>query len=428
MKKLLKLLLTVSMVFIVSGCSNEIDTITANPTGVDENLVSGAGEDVSVGTLDLIYQDLRDADGGVVATQKMLDIIAELELDLANNPTLSAIYDARIQSKLLELASSDSYLDDNGVFSERLLVRDLQASLYNISCDSCYGPTYDENNLKIEQTLLCDYTDYINKVLKSEVLTDLLKEQYIYDVKMADNSELIASRDVREVEYFAIPYTSGSTDALDFMTTAIAELVAGKTFDELAQEWYDKQITDLEEEYAKISTEDDENYSIYYQFAYNSNTGVYYNSLEDGLLALKQKIYQNQYVNSFVFNSNDDRSNMEISETLLDLIASETVLSDNVFQIGSDYYLVSPLATGTIDENDVIVYDSTNAQYMFIKVSVIDETSSEEDIRTAVADIKQVSSLVKNYVTYYLDKYEISVHDEDLYNYLQTQYPTIFTD
>ncbi len=426
MKKISKIILTIMMIFLVGGCNKdeEVAKLNANPTGNDSSLVNNAGAGVNVGTLNALYQDLRDQDGGIYATKKIFDIIAELELDLVNDEELTAVYEERVQKKLSEFTENNKYFV-NGVFSEELLVRDLTLKLYDINCDDGYGPIYNESGEKIETYLVCDYSDYVEKVVKSKVMTTLLSEKYIKEVLMENQPSLLTNKKLRHVEYFTLPYDSANSDALDFMTAAIAKIVSGKTFNDLADDWYATKIAKINEDYAKIGTEDDKDFALYYDFAYD---GTNYRTVEEGLLAKKREVYADKLVHDFIINVDCNKSLLPLSPNLLELILNKDVLTAKTFKIGNDYYLVSPLVTGTPDANDIIVFDSAKSQYVFVKVRVLDEESPEGDIKLAVEKLAYNQVLIKNYFTHYLGEYKVSIHDEDLHNYLKEKYPTIFAD
>ena len=98
--------------------------------------------------------------------------------------------------------------------------------------------------------------------------------------------------------------------------------------------------------------------------------------------------------------------------------------------------MVSPLAGANIDEDDVRITDKTNSKYYIIKVDKVtyDKDETDEDKLALVYDAVKVlstnTSLVGKSLNYYLEKYKdsISVHDEEIYVYLKTQYSDIFVD
>ena len=423
MRKINKIILAVAMVFMVSGCSDEVvEIMRAEPTGINDNLAANIGSGVESFVLNDIYKDLRDSDDNTTATKKIMEIISELELDLLNSPELSALYDKRVDEALAVFTTNEGYYVD-GVFSEEVLVRGLRASKYDIVCNGEYGPSYDlVEDLKIDQYLLCDYSDYVEKTLRSEILFDLLQEKYILETVMENDEDFITSKKVRSVEYFKLS-RGDDNEALDFMTAAVEKLLNGDTFADLAQDWYDTKLALIDEDYAKISTENDDNFENFYKFVFD---GKNYRTLSEGLKEMKREVYREELFDSLILTSETNKANQAISESLLNIILSDTLLETKAVQIGSDYYLVSPLATGTFDEGDSIIYDSAKSNYLFIKVSIINEESSPEMIRDAVELLKENSKTLKDFTTHYLNKYEIDIHDEDLYIYLTEAYPTIF--
>ena len=430
MKKILKGAgLSLCAMLLLAGCSCKKETVDtkANISNGTENILSGLKDNVNSITLQKLYDDLKSSKGNTTAANKLIEIVSNLVLTDAK---WQARYDAKVEERLTKLAQSDEYKKD-GVFSEELLVKTLKSKLYNVTCEvnGTYGPTYTVDG-EIDDYMICDYSDYINKSLKINVLTELLNEKYVYDKVMVDKTNILATKKARVVEYVTISYQDDTEEdkVIEHIVDAIASLSAEnstETLEGIAKSWTDKKIEEIEERYAKINTSDDKSGSIMSEF-----TDGYTITAEDGLEAKKQEIYNTKNYDKVVITS--DSSDI-LNATLVEKLLSENVLSDaakKVVKINGSYYLVAPWAGDSIDSSDIRIKDATNKKYYIVKVDVINNESSEDMVYDAVKVLATNTSLVSDSVNYYLEQHknDINIYDEEIYNYLKTQYADIFVD
>lgn len=430
MKKILKGAgLSLCAMLLLAGCSCKKETVDtkANISNGTESILSGLKDNVNSITLQKLYDDLKASKGNTTAANKLIEIVSNLVLTDAK---WQARYDAKVEERLTKLAQSDEYKKD-GVFSEELLVKTLKSKLYNVTCEvnGTYGPTYTVDG-EIDDYMICDYSDYINKSLKINVLTELLNEKYVYDKVMVDKTNILATKKARVVEYVTISYQDDTEEdkVIEHIVDAIASLSAEnstETLEGIAKSWTDKKIEEIEERYAKINTSDDKSGSIMSEF-----TDGYTITAEDGLEAKKQEIYNTKNYDKVVITS--DSSDI-LNATLVEKLLSENVLSDaakKVVKINGSYYLVAPWAGDSIDSSDIRIKDATNKKYYIVKVDVINNESSEDMVYDAVKVLATNTSLVSDSVNYYLEQHknDINIYDEEIYNYLKTQYADIFVD
>lgn len=432
MKKTLKFIGTsLCGIALLAGCTkSDDDGIKANINNGTENVFEGLKDNVDNITLQQLYDDLKDSSGNVQVANKLVETISDLVL---NDNTWKVRYETKMNEKLLELAKKETYEDDNGVFSEELLVRDLKSKLYSVTCDvDNYGPTFtDATKTVIDQYTLCDYTDYKNKALKLEVLTELLNEKYVYDKVLKDKPTLIDTKKTRTIEYITLD--SSNEDADDFIKEAVNKIKSGSTLESIKDEWVEKLIKEVQDKYQKINTIDDKDGAIFKEF-----TNEFNYSKEEGLRLKKKDIYDGVYYGKQTIN-NDNKS--VLNTTLVERILSDNILDETVrktIKINDKYYLVSPLAAGSVDETDIRLNDTTNKKYYIVRVELMpkyadltdEEKITNESIYEAVKLLASNSTLVSDSVKYYLEQYknDISIHDEDVYNYLKTQYSSIFVD
>lgn len=439
MKKSLKSLgLSLCTLMLLAGCScsNENDeSVKANINNGTSNIVSGLVEGTKNIDLQKLYDDLKAEFGNETAAEKLLEIIAEEEL--LNDNVWKARYDAKMQEKLMKLVESGKYNNSNGEFDEKLLVSSLRTQLYTINCgeNPVYGPTYvpaeqgDLENVIVDEYLKCDYSDYQERALKLEVLKELFNEKYVYDKVLKDKTTLFKTKKVREIEYVSI--SSGKDFSFEFITEAVSLLQEGKSLSEVADLWENKLKEELVTEFNKIGTKDDSTGTILQDF-----TNGYKRDKEEGLRLKMQDIYEEEYYSKTVITTD---SKDVLNATLVDRIMSENVLDldyQKTFMINNSYYLVSPLAGSSVDADDIRITDKANSKYYIVKVDVVGYDAEDENVLEnervyeAVKVLAKNTSLVSESVNYYLDKNKnnISVHDEEIYAYLKTQYADIFVD
>jgi len=422
--KIIGLSLCALMALTGCSCNKEKDnSVKANINNGETELMSGLKEDVDSVTLEEIYNNLKAESGNSVAANKLLEIIADIVL---SDATWQSRYEEKIEEKLLALVENTAYQID-GEFNEELLVEALKAQLYNVTCtDNNYGPTYKENGITVDKYLLCDYTDYANKALKLEVLKELLNEKYVYDKVLVDKPNILSTKKARLVEYIELDSTK--KDAFKFFTDKTNELIADDstlTLVDISEEWRQKFLDEIDEEYAKIGTKDDSSGSIWETY-----TGSYSYDKTVGLRLKRKEIYDSKYYNNVTITSD--------SKDILNSTLVERLLSDNVLEstagktikINDSYYLVSPLAGSNIDATDIRITDTVNKKYYIVKVEVIDAESNDDLKYEAVKVLAKNTSLVSDSINYYLEqnKNNISVHDEEIYTYLKTLYSDIFVD
>ena len=51
-------------------------------------------------------------------------------------------------------------------FDEKIVCGFFRAESFNVTCDSGYGPRYDYDGINVEEYLLCNYNDVIEKEIK----------------------------------------------------------------------------------------------------------------------------------------------------------------------------------------------------------------------------------------------------------------------
>ena len=432
-KNLKKLTMSLCGTLLIAGCSCNKESINnsvdANIKNGNEAVLNGLKDNVSNVTLKEIYDDLKSQSGNSQTADKLLEIIAEKEL---STPEWQQRYKDKMAEKLLKVAKDSKY-QLNGVFNEELFVKSLESELYSITCENAYGPTYKDVELDgeviedavIDKYLLCDYSDYEEKALKIEVITELLNEKYIYDKVLVDKTNLLSSKKVRLVEYLSI--SSSEDKAFEFITEAVKQLNEEEstvTLVDIKNQWIEKLEKNIKSNYDKINTKDDSSGSTLQDF-----TNGYKYSKDEGLKRKIETVENGSYYDKVIVTS--DNKDI-LNTTLMERILSDNILDENAektVEVNGSYYLVSPLAGSNVDVNDIRITDTTNSKYYLIKVDVVDsitDTGSYEAVKVLATN----TTLVSDSINYYLEKNkaDISVHDDEIYAYLKTQYKNIFVD
>ena len=454
MRKGLKILSTSLLLstLFVAGCSCSKDDDMKNVSKMDNSgdaLLKGLSDETSNYTLQDVYNALiaSDAGNGAVAS-KLADFIADKVLKTTDpNSEWKGRYEALVAEKLQEKAEETTY-QVKGKFSEAYFIQNLKNDGYKVTCPAgvTYGTTDD---------LACDYSDYINKAIRLDVLQTLLKEKYILDVSMKDRTNLLTSKEIRDVEYFTVSSSLDSEyDELkvrEFIREIRDEIAEGKVVkfaddktttedDEISVEarLKAKLTAIVNEEYAKIDTSKDYSNSIAAEYTNNFT--------QDKTVGLKKKldaIADSQYAFSKLISSDSDAAvvvSEAITSTLLSIdnptgeaykrkvVAVKD--SDNV----THYYLVNANAGTVVDASDVLLSetsDSSTYTYSIVRFTVIDsETTDTNKVYEAVKLLAKESTLGNGALSHYVkeNKDSISVYDDEVKAYLETLYPDLFAE
>ena len=427
MKKIFsKASLPLCAMLLLAGCScskDNNDSIKANIGDGEAALVTGQKDAAKAYSLQDVYDSLKATSANELVADKLVEIIGDLVLftDDKAGETWESRYDAKIEEKLKALVNNDSY-KLNGKFNEELLKITLNSQLYNVTCTVGEDLTPGEG---LEE-LTCDYSNYIQKALRVETIEELLKEKYIYDKVLEEKENLFSTKKVRLVEYLTIDSTN--EDALDFIhewVEKLSEENSTVTLEKIAEEWEKKLIADLVEKRDSIGKNKDANGAIMKDF-----TNGYKYSVQEGFEIKEKAIKDASYFESAIITNDkkDILNSTLVSRILSDNIVVETGTTNKSYEINGKHYVVNPLADANINERDIVIKDTTNNKYYLIRVEVVTKTSADE--YRGIEVMAQNNTLVSDYLNYYLEqnKDSISVHDEEVYEYLKTLYPTIFAD
>ena len=454
MRKGLKVLSTSLLLstLFVAGCSCSKDDDMKNVSKMENSgdaLLKGLTDEASNYTLQDVYEALIASDSGNVAVaSKLADFIASEVLKVNDSKSeWKGRYESLVAEKLQEKAEETTYLV-KGEFSEAYFVQNLKNDGYKITCPAgvVYGKVDD---------LACDYSDYINKSIRLNVLQTLLKEKYILDESMKDRKNLLTSKEIREVEYITISSSLDSEyDELsvrDFIREIRDEIAAGKVVkfedDKTTTEddstsvearFKAKLVAKIEEEYAKIDTSQDYSGSIAAEYTNN-----FTQDKSVGKKAKLDEIADSQYAYSKLISSDSDVAAV-ISETITStLLSIENPTADEykrkVVAVKDEgdvthYYLVNANAGTVVDASDVLLSetnDSSTYTYSIVRFTVINsDTTDTNKVYEAVKLLAKESTLGNGALSHYIkeNKDLISVYDDEVKEYLETLYPDLFAE
>lgn len=426
----------------IAGCS--CDNNKPNVSEIqDGNFLTGLSDDASnLSLLDIYNAVLANDSGNTAVAEMLVDFVASKVLDLKNDEKWQGKYDALVDEKIAELKKDDKY-KVNGKYSESLFVLTLQSEGFDVSANN--------------------YTDYIEKALRVDILSNLLKQKYIEEVTLKNSKAVVTNKKIREVEYISVSSSIESTyksykvdvdgekeevkiSARDFMREIRNKIVAAaeaKNYDSINFEKYIADEVDgvkygIKEELKKaVRAEFDKitNAEDYSQELAAKYTANYTRSLKEGLQAELDAVDALEFNFSKVLSA-DSTSNAVVSDTitsrLLNLSDPETALK-RATKIGDWYYLVSLNAGTTVDASDVLLTETTDSStytYSIVRFKVINADNYADNKDTVTELLANTSTLANSAVSYYLGKHKnnIVIHDDSIYEYLKTIYPDVFTD
>ena len=440
MKKGLKILSTSLLLttLLVAGCScdkADLKNVSRVENSADKLLKVGNKAIGEYTVLDL-YQALTASDiGNKAVANKMIEFIANevLELDDSESDWLPR-YNKLIKEEMTKVAKSSTYLV-NGEFSESYMAQSLRAEGYNIPTCSTYGT---------EEDLKCDYTDYINKQVKLNVLSSLLKQKYILEETLEDRKNLLTSKKIRDVEYFTISSSLDSTykdfNTRNYMRELRNKIANGEVIDfALVEEEVKQKLKEIvEKEYNKIGTSDDYTKSIVSDY-----TNKFTQSKETGYKAKLDKIDDMEFNFAKLISSDSDKASI-VDEAITSAVLSVTdptsatfnrtvVAIENNNEVTS-YYLINSNAGVNANAGDILLTntsDSSTYTYSIVKFNVINsETTDNEEVYRAVELLAKETTLGNGAVAHYVKEYKnkINVYDDDVKTYLSTLYPDVFAE
>ena len=393
MKKGLKILSAALLAFTIAGCSCSKETsvnLTENSDIITGDKLNGAFTTQDV--LEYITTKSTDKYNKVFLTELAKVILKEKSGYKGDE--LITTYNYKLK-KLFE----DNYLNNDdykvdGEFNEELLVAKLRNDMAQIGepITNGEGPTY-------ELGLKYDYSKYINNVLDYDIYMELLKEDYITNVKKT----ILNKTESRIVSVY-------TTDNIEDMEELVADIFSGKY-----DSWEDLEETKKEEARKEIGRQfcdnlglpndyhvDEEGKRIEnctptkssYDSALSKFTTCENNrkcSLDDGFkhqidlidetVYLKEQIINKDTTDALYANLLSQIRRDDVEDLLISDEKMEELFGANYGEHGK--FLLSPTADPNIfNEKNVILSSGPDSTCYLVLVKVVDtETKDIEDLQ-----------------------------------------------
>lgn len=423
-KQLIGTLLLCSSLLTACGSSSTIKLVDGS-----DDIVATTNSAVTNTTLQSIYDSLYASSGTTTATN---EIIYQLGVQaFKDSGRAQSEWDERVASEI-NTAFSSSYMIDNK-YVEALFAASLKAKGYTITCPSGTftgtGEDFPEYN-NLYSALKCNYSDYITKVVDRNVATAFLREEYILNEK----SVYFTNKVIRRMQYFKFsPLTYVDQDKYSVLFEQYVKNAGSTDFETIAlgtggldEQWREVKRDDEAESFALIDYKKSTKYADLYknifdmseysstvQSSLKSEVSEYSNSGKQSIFKgyeLKLLDLQNQFYYYDVYGTNEGSTYIYSDmDTKVFKEGTSLLLDDN------GYLLVQ--AGGTS-----ICHNSDDGNYYIIKVTEINASSSIEEKRAAAQALSKNSSNYRNAILFYLEKYGVTVHESDLYDYINTTY------
>ena len=448
-KKLLSLLV---LGLMVTGCDVE-----ALPNDYEETYGAIKMEDV--------YDTVRNGQGEAALYNNLINLIAEKEITAAGR--LNELY-ARIDKKIEDLIE-DQYTkvvyenykfnsdpttgvtnpeDDSQwleVEEDKLLayyksqgykIENTEDATATGSTSKCWNAKEVLTNDKITNT-------YVSEVLKNEVLTAMLNEQFIYEKKA---SSLYKTKQLRQLEYVYVDFDKDNDDYTK-ITDYDAKLMDGTITDleQIANEWkFEKKSTILENA-KKAGTSEDEDGKYYSEFS--SCGGNVNKCANEKMYAVDETEYYNE---PQIYTNTESPLLASMTDTLFSSTFKVTDdmndKNDNVYKVDTnddgkaDYYYLTSQSDIDLGVESLINVDTNTNKYYFVRFVVVDNFNPKlegntynpqlttlygENQKVEYAIAQTLASTASNYsnsIIHYLNKYSIAINDDKFFDYVFETY------
>lgn len=462
------LLLTVSTL-VLTSCGSSTDKHF--PVNKEDNIVNGivGGDDIAYNDFETFYESIS---GGTTIEAKVLqDLLlkmAEKEVDISD-----ALLTEKIEESLLSDVNGGAY-DTDYKFDEMRYVLSLRSNMYNIVCG-----TNDANakkgivitpDMSYSEVFGCDYSDYINRVVKPNIMRKFLVAKYIYDeryssigntysrkvniVKITDRTDAKGSA-VRTIRAFIDDYIA-NTDATEEerQLDNLARLWIGDPTKLTAKDQaffarHPDLVTlngQIDEELAKIVLDDEITTDKTLESKY---TNSYTYSVEKGeelaraSLSRTDLMIDGYHLKSSGISSLPTAINNRVFSTNYTLNPDMTSESKDVTTfINGHRYLTPSKVEDRSDLLDLIVhYDASTDSYFIVEILDVITTaalekldSDSEEVAAAKKEramevaylLSDTSTYVSDSTVHWIKKANLSYSDQDFYDFILSSYPDVF--
>ena len=425
-----KLLSTLILGIMITGCD-----VTALPKDYEESYGAIKMENV--------YDTVRTSQGETAIYNKLIEKIAENEIKKAGRWNELC---ARVQEKIDDLiednytdvvwssytatAEESTYLE----YHDEKLLNYYRAEGYTIGDPTNKDIKHDSDYWKADKVLAEGSTivnTYISTTLKSEVLSSMLNEQFIYENK---SNSLYKTKQLRQIEYVFVDFDS-KYDSYDTITKYDKDLQAGTiTLEDIANDWKAHKKEVIDNNAHKVGTDEDTDSKYYNEFS--SCGGNVEQCAKEKMREIDKKEY---YVEPKIYTNTDSPLLASMTDTLFSSNLDYED-NDNVFKAPDGSYYLKSQSDIQLGADSLINIDTSTNNYYFVRFVKVDSINPQEEgakysdsltkpydgnqtITYAVAQALATSaSNYSNCIIYYLDLYNVTVHDDDFYQYIFDTY------
>lgn len=424
MRKLMKLLSLGILVFSIGACSCDKESTIKSVLQQSKNVFTGSSS-VSLTTQD-IYEYIRENETSEINKEFLKHLLA-LILDLSENSSNKAVYDFKLEKEFKTLMDKAEY-KVNGEFSEALLAADLESKLYVV--DRVNKPT---KGVTVDLGLQYDYSDYIERSLNYTLYMDILKEQYILDVKpkVLDDSRtrivtIYSESDLEEMLTIVSDLFDGKYDSLE----ALAESKRAEEIEELGRQVCDNlglanpYYTPKQGDECKATLTNSDYDTMLNKFTVCANDMKC--APLDGLNYQVGELNKKEYISEKLVNK--DTTGI-LYESALTQLFKENV-EDYLKKVidGEDYFLTDPLYNYSKEDSNrhiiITAGGETETKYL-VTVRVVDsESIKDQSVTIEDREAALVPLLTKvnetTVLLHYLENLNANVVDPQLKEYYST--------
>lgn len=440
-----KLIATALLSVLLVGCSS--DDVKAVPTDYNDTIGDIIMKNIYDDTLTSVgYSAMFDELLNQIIIQETIETRRSGELYERLNDEITSMIQK--DSSFIEYGKYEKnvpvtqYFADGkpreyGVFDDNGVAEKLRADGYNLTCDG----SKDVTKCKIwdAETILTDdkvVNTYVTKILKPKVLKAMLNDEYI----VARKSSYFTSTQFRRIETVYVDFESKdeveSTRKLYQYQDALMN--GTKTFEQIEDDWQSFKVSVVNDEIAEAEANTDKKEEMLSKYVCNDVWEVCKNQArkaadekeyyEEDKIFTNTSTIVNSNITSRIFSSsiisNPDNIKLYLYEDPTNPTGENVKTSDKWYYLKT--YVDEPLPVDSI-------INTEGGKNYFIRIQFLNDLINSSFLNsTAAADVKlkyeiakvlaEKSSNLSGNILYYLNKYKITIHDQEFLDYVKDQY------
>lgn len=421
MRKLIKLLSLGTLIFSIGACSCKKDSEIKSVLQQSENVFHGSSS-VSLSTQE-IYEYIRENEGSEV-NKEFLKLLLTTVLDLSEGSSNKAVYDFKLVKEFETLMAKSEY-KVNSEFNEELFAADLESKLYFV--DRVNKPT---SGLTFDLGLKYDYSDYIERHLNYTLYMDILKEEYILNVKpkILDDSRtriitIYSETDLEEMLTLVDDLYEGKYSSLE----SLVESKRAEEIEELGRQVCDNlglanpHYTPKEGEECKATLTNSDYDTMLNKFTVCANNMKC--APLDSLNYQVEELSKKEYISEKLVNK--DTKDILYEQALTQLFREDVEDYLKNVVTGEDYFLKDPLYNHSQEDSRrhvILTAGGDDAAKYLVTVRVVDsESIKDQSVTVKDRETALVPLLSKvneaSMLSHYLENLNVNMVDPDIKEY-----------